>query len=189
LIEPKASPVLDEFASTLVQGRMSLGITQNELHKRTGLSREAIKGYESGRNKPGAKELKLLCEALQISPNQLLFGSEQPFHPKGELYDFMYDSGQFNNIKLVALFDLLTAKEKESFLFLMHSLILSRHSQDEVTTKLKSIEFSSALMMAMISVTKDVQSGEIKREDVADETAKRLDEFMKNRTKDHKKPG
>lgn len=45
-----------------------------ELSARTGISKTVLHGYERGRTKPGARELKLLCEALKVSPNRLLFG-------------------------------------------------------------------------------------------------------------------
>lgn len=184
-----ASPsTLDELASTLVNARAALGITQNELHKRTGISREAIKGYESGRNKPGARELKLLCEALQVSPNVLLFGTESPFESKGALYDLLSENGQLDWMKFSALFTLLTVKEKLSILTLIESLLLGRHSHEEIMERVKSIEVMSGLFAAMVAQAKQVQSGERESIDPR-EMANQLEEFMESRTKDHKKPG
>jgi len=44
-----------------------------------GISRTALVGYENGNSKPGARELRILCETLRVTPNHLLFGNEQPF--------------------------------------------------------------------------------------------------------------
>src|SRR5690606_4832477 len=67
------------FASELIKARTELGLTQSKLAEQSGLSVSAIKAYESGRNLPGARELRELCQALQVSPNKLLFGTEAPF--------------------------------------------------------------------------------------------------------------
>src|SRR4051812_31321179 len=64
------------IASELIRARDERGITQAHLAELSGVSRSAIKGYESGRNMPGARELKALCQALAVSPNRLLFGAE-----------------------------------------------------------------------------------------------------------------
>lgn len=54
-------------------------MTVKQLHEQTGISRAVLFGYEAGRTRPGARELRLLCEALKVTPNRLLFGSEEPF--------------------------------------------------------------------------------------------------------------
>ncbi|CAG4883711.1 protein of unknown function [Georgfuchsia toluolica] len=43
---------------------------------KSGISRATIYAYESGGTKPGARELRLLCLALNVSPNWLLLGYE-----------------------------------------------------------------------------------------------------------------
>ncbi len=53
-------------------------MSQSDLHGKTGLSRTVLINYEAGRHKPGARELRLLCDALEVSPNQLIYGSEEP---------------------------------------------------------------------------------------------------------------
>lgn len=186
-----APPGIDELASTLIQARTAIGITQNELHKRTGISREAIKGYESGRNKPGSRELRLLCEALHVSPNMLLFGTETPFEPKGELFDMMQKSGQLDWAKLATLFQLLTAKEKESIFFLIESILLGRQSREELAKKLHMSEAMSALFAQMLAHGKAIQEGSKKPEEIDIEAdMQKVVEFIDRRADDHGiKPG
>lgn len=43
-----------------------------------GISRTALIGYEAGTSRPGARELRILCQTLVVSPNKLLFGTETP---------------------------------------------------------------------------------------------------------------
>lgn len=47
-----------------------------------GISRLAISRYEAGRFIPGARELRILCEALGVSPNWLLLGTESERWPE-----------------------------------------------------------------------------------------------------------
>jgi transcriptional regulator with XRE-family HTH domain len=41
-----------------------------------GISQPTLAGYEAGKFLPGGRELKLLCMALKVSPNWLLFGQQ-----------------------------------------------------------------------------------------------------------------
>lgn len=41
-----------------------------------GISRLALSRYEAGKFMPGARELRILCKALGISPNWLLLGND-----------------------------------------------------------------------------------------------------------------
>jgi transcriptional regulator with XRE-family HTH domain len=58
--------------------REGLGFSQIDMHNKTGLSRTVLINYEAGRHKPSAREIKLICDALQISPNFLIYGTEPP---------------------------------------------------------------------------------------------------------------
>lgn len=71
----------------LREAREGRGLTQQAVSVRSkwvdpegkGISRTTLVGYESGDSKPGARELRLLCETLTVTPNYVLFGSESPF--------------------------------------------------------------------------------------------------------------
>lgn len=86
-----------DLGKRIQQGRQRAGLTQEQLAALTaradkakgGISAPVISLYERGVNKPGPKELRLLCEALRVSPNFLLYGDEDPF---GELTE----RGRFN---------------------------------------------------------------------------------------------
>ena len=75
-----------EIGQRLVQARTGLGLSQQAVHGRSkihdsegiGVSRAVLSLYETGVNKPGAREINLLCKTLTITPNWLLFGSESP---------------------------------------------------------------------------------------------------------------
>lgn len=75
-----------EIGRRISQARSGLGISQQAVSTRSsmldadgvGISRATLSLYETGTNKPGAREILLLCEVLSVSPNWLLFGSESP---------------------------------------------------------------------------------------------------------------
>lgn len=73
------SDALDGVAVHLKRARFEKGLSVRELHEKTGISQAVLYGYEGGKTKPGARELTLICQALRVSPNVLLFGSEDPF--------------------------------------------------------------------------------------------------------------
>jgi transcriptional regulator with XRE-family HTH domain len=71
----------------LRDARTAVQLTQGELSERTkladkegtGISRNVIAFIEQGRTQPGPKEIRLLCEALRITPNRLIYGEDDPF--------------------------------------------------------------------------------------------------------------
>lgn len=80
------------LGTRLQQAREEKGLTQGELSARTkvadldgkGLSRAVISLYEAGTNRPGPRELRLLCEVLRITPSFLIYGREDPFGSQEE---------------------------------------------------------------------------------------------------------
>lgn len=70
---------IDPIAYEIKGARERRRLTISDLARATGLSRTVLFGYEAGRTRPGARETRLICEALKVSPNRLLFGMEQPF--------------------------------------------------------------------------------------------------------------
>lgn len=81
----KRDPLGMEIGERIARSRAAANLTTiASLHKRTiavdperkGISQPVLLGYESGEYKPGARELRLLCQALGISPTWLLFGQE-----------------------------------------------------------------------------------------------------------------
>lgn len=76
------------MGTRIQETRDSKRMTQGELSQLTvslddeekGISRAVISLYESGTNRPSPKEIRLLCEALKVTPNFLIYGDEEPFH-------------------------------------------------------------------------------------------------------------
>lgn len=89
--EPEA-----ELGKRLEYQRRAKGLTQGQLADLTkqadqagkGLSRGVISLYELGINRPGVKEIRILCEVLRISPSYLIYGDEHPFEETARLTHF-----------------------------------------------------------------------------------------------------
>lgn len=64
--------------------REARGLSQTSLAARTqlndstgkGVGRTVLFGYETGKFRPGAREIRLLCQALSVTPNWLILGDE-----------------------------------------------------------------------------------------------------------------
>lgn len=78
-------PPEDGIGDRIRQARDRLGLSQARLSERTkerdhfenkGIPRSVLVGYESGKFKPGARELRLLCDALEVDIKHLLYGQE-----------------------------------------------------------------------------------------------------------------
>lgn len=74
-------------AKDLTQGQLA-DLTKQADQAGKGLSRSVISLYELGINRPGVKEMRLLCEVLRISPSYLIYGDEHPFQETVNLTHF-----------------------------------------------------------------------------------------------------
>lgn len=85
-----------ELGRRIQEAREGVKLTQGELAELTkladseskGISRAVLSFYETGKSRPSPRELRILCEALRVSPNQLIYGTEDPFENFFERYRF-----------------------------------------------------------------------------------------------------
>lgn len=137
--QPAAAPIKDEsVANELVRARKVLGWTQNELHQRTGISRDTIKQYETGRHLPGAREIRLLSAALGISPNRLLLGSDEfqlaPSPLQGLMNDAQADDAK-KMFRFMVLYNMLTPAERNAVLTLIEPILTGRKGGEKEIRK------------------------------------------------------
>ncbi len=126
----KRPPTFGGLAAELVQSRTKVGLSVSELHRRTGISRTVIQAYERGEYKPGAGELTRLCEALRVTPNRLLFGTEKPFKATTPLHDVFRLSSEEVRVPLLAvMLQMLTLDERDAVVTLVHSILEARHKE------------------------------------------------------------
>ena len=66
----------EKIGKFLADDRKEKGLTQQELAKIVGVTDRAISNWENGRRMPDISLFKVLCEALDISLNELLAGEK-----------------------------------------------------------------------------------------------------------------
>jgi transcriptional regulator with XRE-family HTH domain len=146
LLEPKD----DGIASALIKARNEMGLTQAQLASQSGVSVSAIKGYETGRNMPGGRELKSLSHVLRVSPTALLFGSDAAFSDrfKGlEVRGGDVDLGRAR-WRMHAVTTLLTLDEVSALSQLARAIAVARHGVERVNALVR-IGDSTAMTSAM----------------------------------------
>lgn len=130
---------------------------------------------------PGARELRELCQALQISPNKLLFGSEAPFKAQS-IADLLVD-GEAEDDHIARgrasfLLGLLAADERNAVVTLLRSLALARHGEAKVREVLLSADMIVGMGREMGRLTREA----VINKDLSDEqiaaSAERLDKFL-----------
>ena len=82
----------EDLGVRIQETRRSKNLTQGDLADLTrsldseekGISRAVLSLYESGTNRPAPREIRLLCEALTVTPNYLIYGDNAPFHESND---------------------------------------------------------------------------------------------------------
>lgn len=139
----EAPKQLDPLSVELVKARKAAGLTQNELHVRTGISRDTIKGYETGRSMPGSRELRVLCEALGISANRALWGREDFQEAVGPLRGRVVQPAArqlTQQMMLIMLVQLLSQEEVGALFTLMEPLAIGRHGRKKVEEAMAALD-------------------------------------------------
>jgi len=177
---------LDIVAIELRRAREDKGISHTELHRQTGISRPVLFGYEAGRTKPGAKELRLLSEALGVSPNRLLFGTDEPFKPKTGIRSLLKirNSPELSLIMGMMLipsaFAILDDDQIESILTVISSMVESRnkeaHRKISIIIELLNQEIGDASPQSMAAFTK-----KFKEPDFMSQWNKRVEELLNSK--------
>lgn len=153
------------FGSALIKAREAKGFTQRQLADASGVSLSAIKAYESGRNLPGARELREICQAVEVSPNRMLFGVEQPFSDRTTLDVLMQATStpldeHLLPLRLGTLAALLAPEERDALLTLGTSLAIARHGDEAVRTALHQTDGLAIASRALMTATAEAhQSG------------------------------
>jgi len=198
VVDPLAPPHnLPPSADDDVSGRLKLardnrGFTQIAVANRTkmvdpekkGVSRTAIVGYEQGTSKPGLREIRLLCEVLKVSPNWLIFGTEDAAvatQASMELLPRGSDAALDGILRTAVVLLALKGHERDA----IQSLALSLAGRQLGDMRLSALVFSSFAMrdafraaLREYNVTPDMSL-----EEVAEKLSKGLHTTLGNRFK------
>ncbi|MDO8292621.1 MAG: helix-turn-helix domain-containing protein [Gallionella sp.] len=145
--KPKIDKLALEIGRRISEARNGLGFSQQAVHARSkmadtdgiGVSRAALSLYETGTNKPGAREITLLCEVLHVSPNWLLYGSESPAKTLQPTTIFLSGDDLAISTRLAFAMLALNPTDRDSLANLVFSML---------SGKLGDLKLSSLMLMA-----------------------------------------
>jgi transcriptional regulator with XRE-family HTH domain len=142
-----AEPI-DAIAAELRKAREASGASFSDLHRVTGLSRTTLHQYEAGTRKPGAREIRLLCDALNTTPNRLIYGTEEPFKGKSRLHAMLdLSSEDLRTARLAMLLMMLSKDERDAWITLLGESIKARTGGGEkLDATLDAIEAATEVM-------------------------------------------
>jgi transcriptional regulator with XRE-family HTH domain len=132
-----------DIAAELARARSNAGLSHSDLHRLTGISRSVLFGYENGRTKPGAREIRLLCDALKVTPNRLIYGSDDtPFEagasPFPEWLEF--DSQDYGTVNATMLMMMLSKEERSALFTLAYSILEARRGKQELEAAFQTVK-------------------------------------------------
>ncbi|HJV82452.1 helix-turn-helix transcriptional regulator [Noviherbaspirillum sp.] len=145
-----------EIGERLREAREAKGLTQSQLAELTkradkdhkGISRAVVSLYEAGTNRPGPKELRLLCESLRVTPSYLIYGNNDPFGGVNEYGRFAgegrTEAEYYAN--MVYLFTKLHRHHSEALMKIMQDLL--RPWEKGFDKKMQKEAFPQFLAMA-----------------------------------------
>lgn len=147
LEKPRSDKLALEIGRRISQARNGLGLSQQAVQTRSkmldpdkiGVSRAALSLYETGTNKPGAREILLLCEVLSVSPNWLLFGSESPARALQPTTLFLAGDDLTISSRLALATMALNPSDRDSIANIVFSML---------TGKLNDIKLAALMSMA-----------------------------------------
>jgi len=139
-----------EIGQRILDARNGLGWSQQGLHAKTkladsdrrGISRAVLSLYETGGSKPGAREIRLLCEALKITPNWLLYGTDSPARALQASMDFLRGSELQLSVRLAYAMLALDPVERDALATLIFSTL---------TKKMGDVKLSSLMLCANLA--------------------------------------
>jgi phage repressor protein C with HTH and peptisase S24 domain/DNA-binding XRE family transcriptional regulator len=103
-----------DFSAVIRARRNALGMNQSRLAELTGVSRNAVAGWETGHSRPDLSTVPFLCEALEISIDAF-FGMESPRAAEED--------------RLLRLFATLEPRDREAILWQTEALAEGRKRQ------------------------------------------------------------
>ena len=103
-----------DFGAVIRTRRNALGMNQARLAEETGVSRNAVAGWETGHSRPDLGTVPALCKALEI-PIEAFFGVETPRTEEGR--------------RLLRFFDMLDQRDREAVLWQTEALAEGRKRQ------------------------------------------------------------
>lgn len=130
-----------DVSREITRARERSGLSRSQLSAATGISRTVLIGYEAGRTAPGAREIRLLCDALNVTPNRLLYGKEDVLKTTDDrLSAFGITDDQSAVFPMLALFLMLAHDERSAVLTLMSAVLEGRQGREKFAQSQKALK-------------------------------------------------
>jgi transcriptional regulator with XRE-family HTH domain len=108
---------------------------------RKGVSRTVLVGYEAGQFRPGAREIRILCETLNVTPNWLIYGDDDFAGGTTQTsMEALRKNGLFAAVRLALAISVLRPHERNA----LQSLALSMAGRELGDRKLSILFFVAA---------------------------------------------
>ena len=155
--ELKSNPFTQDniIGKRLKREREAKELSQMALAKKADISRSAIVHYETGKVIPGGPELIKLADALEITPNFILSGSDEYFHskkPEHALAD--YDDVMPYIIRTAFCLMALDRESTEVFSAMLLTMVKQKKTEKEFEKFLKLLDIMAS-QLAPLSETFD----------------------------------
>ena len=137
----------DGIGGRIRSARESRGFSQTAVAVRSklvdpnkrGVARTVLVGYESGQFKPGAREIRILCEVLSITPNWLIYGDDSAFEAEQVSMEVVRKTDLQSAFSIAFAISVLKSHEKGAF----KSLVLSMAGRELGDLRLSGLMFLS----------------------------------------------
>lgn len=138
----------DGIGDRIRSAREGRGLSQTALAARTkmvdqagkGVARTVLVGYESGNFRPGAREIRLLCQALSVTPNWLVMGDEMASDQAS--LELVRQRDWRSAVRLAMAISILKTHERTAF----QSLVLSLAGRQLGDMGLSSLLMTAAMV-------------------------------------------
>lgn len=110
---------MSELGLTIRTAREGLGLSQDELADKVGVTRSAVSAWESGANGPGRKRLRKLADALGLTQVELLSGKlPTPQKASGTLVAIQSDGDEIPILDIKSVAPVLWTKTRQRVLLI-----------------------------------------------------------------------
>ena len=98
-----------------------LGMTQKDFANRTGITPSTISDWKNKKTNPASDKIAIICDALQMTPNELISGTDARNHNWNP--DYIMVDVDTKDYHLIEQFRSLDAKSQERLLGYIDALI------------------------------------------------------------------
>ncbi|MGC2457968.1 MAG: helix-turn-helix domain-containing protein [Gallionellaceae bacterium] len=152
MAKPKLNTLLNkanQIGERIKKARAALELTQVGLAKKASLSRSAVVHYEQGNAVPGGVELVKLADALHLSPNYLLSGSDNYFESESIDHALANDNPDIVISRAAICLSRLDREVQESVSALLMILVKAKLSKRDYQELIKAIGFVGQTLSQM----------------------------------------